>query len=52
MKTVYKQAKAGLAKYLSDSKRQSSDTAGIKLETVLSSADEEALVARGWSRPN
>ena len=27
------------------------DTAGIKLEAVLSVEEEEALVARGWSKP-
>ena len=47
---VYKQAKKGLAKYMREGS-QTKDSAAIKME-VLSAADEEALIARGWTRPN
>ena len=46
---VYNKAKRGLTKYMREGANQ--PTASIKLE-VLSAADEEALIARGWSRPN
>ena len=45
---VYNKAKRGLTKYMREGANQSA--ASIKLE-VLSAADEEALIARGWSRP-
>ena len=44
---VYKQAKTGLAKY----NVKSEDNPGIKLESGLTNQEEEALVAKGWSRP-
>ena len=33
-------------------KWQPTDTAGIKLETVLTSKDEEVLLAKGWTQPD
>ena len=47
---VYKQAKKGLAKYMREGGDQAKADDPIKLE-VLTAQDEEALVARGWSRP-
>lgn len=46
---VYKKAKKGLAKYMKEGSGQS-QSAPIKLE-VLTAADEEALVAKGWVKP-
>ena len=48
---VYKQAKAGLAKYSTEMTSLVKDTAGIKLEAALSVEEEEVLLARGWSKP-
>ena len=45
---VYKEAKAGLAKYSTEMSCIERDTVGIKLEAVLSVEEEEALVAKGW----
>ena len=47
--TVNKQAKAGLENYMSDSKRQPSIFTRIKLETVLTSRDEEVVAVKGWT---
>ena len=46
---VYKKAKKGLAKYMKEGSGQTPN-APIKLE-VLTAADEEALVAKGWMKP-
>ena len=46
---VYKKAKQGLVKYMKEGPGQS-QSAPIKLE-VLTAADEEALVAKGWVKP-
>ena len=49
---VYKEAKLGLAKYLTDSTGLAEATGGIKLEQGLVSKEvEEALVSRGWVKP-
>ena len=49
---VYKDAKLGLAKYLTDSTGLAEATGGIKLEQGLVSREvEEALVSRGWVKP-
>ena len=49
---VYKEAKLGLAKYLTDSSGLAEATGGIKLEQGLISREvEEALVSKGWVRP-
>ena len=49
---VYKDAKLGLAKYLTDSTGLAEVTGGIKLEQGLVSREvEEALVSRGWVKP-
>ena len=48
---VYKEAKAGLAKYSTEMSNIEKETAGIKLEAALSVEEEEVLVARGWSKP-
>ena len=49
--TVYKEAKAGLAKYMTEFPNLVKDTAGIQLETILTAEDEEVLFARGWTKP-
>ena len=50
---VYKDAKLGLAKYLTDSTGLAEATGGIRLEQGLVSKEvEEALVSKGWVRPS
>ena len=49
--TVYKEAKAGLAKYMTEFPNLVKDTAGIQLETILTAEDEEVLFARAWTKP-
>ena len=48
---VYKEAKAGLAKYSTEMSCKERDTAGVRLEAALSVEEEKALVARRWSKP-
>ena len=49
---MYKKAKSGLAKYLTDSIGLSEAVRGIKIESGLITAEmEEALVTKGWTRP-
>jgi hypothetical protein len=51
--TIYKNAKAGLAKYLTDGTgltEATSGVRGIKLENALTAEDELVLEARGWVR--
>ena len=49
---IYKQAKVGLVKYIRDESSKTNNGAAIKLDTVLTTQDEETLLARGWQKPN
>ena len=49
---IYKKAKSGLAKYLTDSIGLSEAVEGIEIESGFLTAEmEEALVTKGWTRP-
>ena len=48
--TVYKEAKSGLSKYLTDSTGLAEPTGGLKLESACVAKIEEALVAKGWHK--
>ena len=47
---IYKQTKTGLAKYVRMDSEKSSSSSGIKLDSVFTASDEEALIAKGWSK--
>ena len=49
---IYKQAKVGLVKYIRDESSKTNNSAAIKLDTVLTTQDEEILLTRGWQKPN
>ena len=49
---IYKQAKVGLVKYIRDESSKTNNGAAIKLDTVLTTQDEEILLTRGWQKPN
>jgi hypothetical protein len=48
---TYKQAKAGLAKYMNKYVAKVEDSGGIKLDSVLTVKEEEVLLTKGWTRP-
>ena len=47
---VYSAAKMGLAKYINS--KRTANTLAINLEPVMSAQTEEALLAKGWAKPN
>ena len=49
--TIYKQAKAGLAKYMRKDGTKVEDSGGIKFDTLLTVKEEEVLYSKGWTRP-
>ena len=47
---IYKQTKAGLAKYVRMDSEKSSSSSGIKLDSVFTASDKEVLIVKGWSK--